>query len=47
MNVAMNFESSLHDLEAVMTQPTQAQQSLSTTPSSITPGVASANIYKQ
>ena len=47
MNVAMDFESSLHDLEAVMSQPTQSQQALNTTQSTITPGAASANVYKQ
>ncbi len=47
MNVAVNYESSLHDLEAVMTQPTQVQQAMNTTQPSITPGVASANVYKQ
>ena len=47
MNVAMKFDSSLHDLEVVMTQPTQAQQIMNTNQSTVIPGVASANTYKQ
>lgn len=47
MNVAMRFDSCLHDLEAVMTQPTQAQQVINTNQPAVIPGVASANAYKQ
>ena len=47
MNVAMRFDSSLHDLEAVMTQPTQAQQVINTNQPAVIPGAASANAYKQ
>ncbi|MCP3851046.1 MAG: flagellar protein export ATPase FliI [Gammaproteobacteria bacterium] len=46
MNDAVSYESSLHDLEIVMTQATQTQQ-MNTTQSTITPGAASANAYKQ
>ncbi len=46
MDIAMEFDACLHDLEAVMTQPIQSQQQVAT-PSGITPGAASANIYKQ
>jgi len=47
MNTAMNFNSSLHDLNTVMTQATQVQQAMSPVQPAITPGVASANVYKQ
>ena len=48
MNTAMNLEDSLHDLFSVMTQPTQLQQQpMNTAQTGITPGVASANVYKQ
>lgn len=46
MNTAVNLEGSLHDLEVVMTQPTQQQQIMSNQPV-VTPGAASANAYKQ
>ena len=48
MNTPMNIENSLHDLFSVMTQPTQLQQQpINTAQTGITPGVASANVYKQ
>jgi len=47
MNVAVKFDSSLHDLDVVMTQPTQVQQAINTTQSAVIPGAASANVYKQ
>ncbi len=48
MNTPMNIENSLHDLFSVMTQPTQLQQQpINTTQTGFTPGVASANVYKQ
>jgi len=47
MNTAMDLDGSLHDLAVVMTQPTQAQQVVHPNQSSVTPGVASANVYKQ
>ncbi len=46
MNTAMNLEVSLHDLAMVMNQPTQTQQLINNSPA-VTPGVASANVYKQ
>ncbi len=47
MNTAMDLDGSLHDLAAVMTQPTQTQQIMNQNQPGITPGAASANIYKQ
>ncbi|WP_198264003.1 flagellar protein export ATPase FliI [sulfur-oxidizing endosymbiont of Gigantopelta aegis] len=47
MNEAMSFEGCLHDLEMVMTQPTQSQQVINTQQPAVTPGMASANVYKQ
>jgi flagellum-specific ATP synthase len=47
MNTPMNFDVSLHDLEVVMSQPTRAQQTVNTMQPSLTPGIASANAYKQ
>jgi flagellum-specific ATP synthase len=48
MNTAMNIDGSLHDLFTVMTQPTQVQnQAMNTMQSGVTPGAASANVYKQ
>lgn len=47
MDTAMNIEDSLHDLHTIMTQPTQVQQGLTTVQSTLSPGVASANVYKQ
>ncbi len=47
MNTAMNLEGSLHDLNVVMTQPTAKQQVINTIQPAVTPGAASANVYKQ
>ncbi len=47
MDTAMDLEGSLHDLSMVMTQPTQAQQVVNSNQVAVTPGVASANVYKQ
>ncbi|MCW8932517.1 MAG: flagellar protein export ATPase FliI [Gammaproteobacteria bacterium] len=47
MNEAMEFDSCLHDLEAVMSQPVPTQQIMNATQSTLKPGVASANTYKQ
>jgi len=47
MNTPMDLNGSLHDLAVVMTQPTQAQQIINTNQPAVTPGVASANVYKQ
>ena len=47
MDTAVNIEDSLHDLHTVMTQPTQVQQGMNAVQSVISPGVASANVYKQ
>ncbi len=46
MNTAVDLQASLHDLEVVMTQPTQQQQIINNQPA-VTPGAASANAYKQ
>jgi len=47
MNTAMDLNGSLHDLAAVMTQPAQTQQIMNQNQPGITPGTASANVYKQ
>ncbi len=46
MNTAVDLQASLHDLEVVMTQPTQQQKIINNQPA-VTPGAASANAYKQ
>ncbi len=46
MNIAVDLQASLHDLEGVMTQPTQHQKIINNQPA-VTPGAASANAYKQ